>query len=195
MGLCVPGDVLSSWSWLSTCDTTELSCCKMLSALWLLFQKRCFADAFLLPNFYTTLPPITQQKLLRSHSCLDMNLEPTLFWEKSSFQHWKIHDIFHTTLLTSYQETTTHGPNFFSLPPDLIGSEEEYEVECIVSERILSHHRPPGKCWYLTMWEGYPLLENTWEPKSNLNHAIQLLSKYKNSHHLSLLEHALHPPA
>ena len=44
MELCVPGDVLSSWNWLSTCDTAELSCCNMLSALWLLFQKRCFAD-------------------------------------------------------------------------------------------------------------------------------------------------------
>ena len=25
---------------------------------------------------------------------------------------WKIHDVFHATLLSPYQETDTHGPNF-----------------------------------------------------------------------------------
>ena len=42
---------------------------------------------------------------------------------------WKIHDVFHASLLSSYKETEMHGPNFSKPPPDLIGTEEEYEVE------------------------------------------------------------------
>ena len=32
---------------------------------------------------------------------------------------WKIHPIFHTLLLTTYKETSEHGPNFLQPPPDL----------------------------------------------------------------------------
>ena len=45
---------------------------------------------------------------------------------------WKIHDVFHTDLLTPYHETELHGPNFMKPPPDLIDGEEEYEVEEIL---------------------------------------------------------------
>ena len=53
---------------------------------------------------------------------------------------WKIHDVFHTSLLSSYKETSTHGPNFPSPPPDLVNSEEEYEVE-----KILAHRGTSGR--------------------------------------------------
>jgi hypothetical protein len=48
---------------------------------------------------------------------------------------WIIHDTFHTSLLSPYSKTPSHGPNFSQPPPDLIGGEEEYEVES-----IHSHH-------------------------------------------------------
>ena len=38
---------------------------------------------------------------------------------------WKIHPVFHASLLTSYKETSEHGPNFLRPPPDLIDGEEE----------------------------------------------------------------------
>ena len=95
---------------------------------------------------------------------------------------WKIHDVFHATLLSPYKETKTHGLNFSKPPPDLIGTKEEYEVEWIVSHCGTSgHHR------YLTTWKGYPSLENTWEPKSNLRHASERLSNYKWTHLLNYL--------
>ena len=47
---------------------------------------------------------------------------------------WKIHDVFHASLLSSYRETPEHGPNFSNPPPDLIRGEEEYEID-----KILSH--------------------------------------------------------
>ena len=48
---------------------------------------------------------------------------------------WGIHNVFHASLLSPYHETSAFRPNFsHPPPPDLIGREEEYEVE-----RILNH--------------------------------------------------------
>ena len=46
---------------------------------------------------------------------------------------WKIHDFFHTFLLSTYRETAEHGPNFINPPLEEIDSEEEYEVAGILS--------------------------------------------------------------
>jgi hypothetical protein len=46
---------------------------------------------------------------------------------------WSIHSIFHTSLLTPYTETPSHGPNFIQLLLDLIDGKEEYKVEQIRS--------------------------------------------------------------
>jgi hypothetical protein len=48
---------------------------------------------------------------------------------------WRIHNVFHTSLLSPYCETTTHGPNFSQFPPELIDGEEEYQVEHIMGHR------------------------------------------------------------
>ena len=44
---------------------------------------------------------------------------------------WNIHPMFHTSLLSPYCETPSHGPNFSRPPLDLIDGEEEYKVEQI----------------------------------------------------------------
>ena len=95
---------------------------------------------------------------------------------------WKIHNVFHASLLSFYKETKAHGLNFSKSPPDLIGTEEEYEVE-----QIVSHQGTLGCRKYLTTWKGYPSSENTWEPESNLCHASEILSTYKWTHQLSCL--------
>ena len=95
---------------------------------------------------------------------------------------WKIHDVFHATLLSPYKETETHGLNFLKPPPNLIGTEEEYEVE-----QIVSHRGTTGRHRYLTAWKGYSSAENTWEPESNLRHAPEILGAYKRTHQLNYL--------
>jgi hypothetical protein len=42
---------------------------------------------------------------------------------------WKIHDSFHTLLLTPYKETEKHGLNFLEPPSDILDGEPEWEVE------------------------------------------------------------------
>jgi hypothetical protein len=48
---------------------------------------------------------------------------------------WKIHNIFHASLLTPYKETEKHGPNFLEPPPELVDGEPEWEVEQILRDR------------------------------------------------------------
>jgi len=48
--------------------------------------------------------------------------------------NWKIHDVFHASLLTPYKETDQHGPNFLEPPPDILEGELEWEVEQILKE-------------------------------------------------------------
>jgi Chromo (CHRromatin Organisation MOdifier) domain len=76
---------------------------------------------------------------------------------------WKIHDVFHASLLSPYTETDAHGPNFVCPPPDLVGGEQEYEVEHIINHRCTGQ----GKTLqYLVKWKGYPESDNTWEPRT-----------------------------
>ena len=87
---------------------------------------------------------------------------------------WKIHPVFHASLLTSYKETLEHGPNFLRPPPDLIDGEEEYEVEA-----VLGHRGRPSRRTFLIRWKGYSAAEDTWEPERNLGNAQPLIMEYK----------------
>ena len=87
---------------------------------------------------------------------------------------WKIHDVFHTSLLSTYWETAEHGLNYANPPPEEIEGEEEYEIA-----KILSHRGSPGRRSYLMSWKGYSPAENTWEPEWNLQHAQTILEEYK----------------
>ena len=88
---------------------------------------------------------------------------------------WMIHDVFHASLLSPYSETPSHGPNFSRPPPDLIGGEEEYEVESIRSHRYFGRNK---KLQFLIRWKGYAPSDDTWEPADSV-HAPDLVKEYK----------------
>ena len=92
---------------------------------------------------------------------------------------WKIHNVFHATLLMPYTENEEHGPNFNRPPPDLIDGEEEYEVETIIN------HKRHGRGYlYLTKWAGYPDSENSWQTATSLTNAQEILDNYRRLHSL-----------
>ena len=88
---------------------------------------------------------------------------------------WTIYDVFHASLLSPYHETPSHGPNFSRPPPDLIGGEEEYEVESIRSHRYFGRNK---KLQFLIRWKGYTPSDDTWEPADSV-HAPDLVKEYK----------------
>jgi hypothetical protein len=48
---------------------------------------------------------------------------------------WKIHNVFHASLLTPYVETELHGPNYPKPPPKISKGDPKFEVEQIVGSR------------------------------------------------------------
>ena len=48
---------------------------------------------------------------------------------------WKLHDVFHATLLTPYKETALNGQSYQEPTPDLINGQLEWEVESILRVR------------------------------------------------------------
>jgi len=59
-----------------------------------------------------------------SNTSYQLDLPPT----------WKIHPVFHATLLTLYKETKAYGPNFLEPSLDIIEGKPEWEVEKILAE-------------------------------------------------------------
>ena len=51
-----------------------------------------------------------------------------------------------------------HGTNYQWPPPELIGNEEEYEVEQIINHR---HHGRQHHLQFLIQWKGYSAADDT----------------------------------
>ncbi len=85
---------------------------------------------------------------------------------------WRIHPVFHASLLMPYKETPIHGTNFPEPPPDLIEGEPEWEVDQIMNTRQYRNQTQ-----FLIKWKGYSDAHNSWEPEKNLS-ATELVEKY-----------------
>src|SRR5258707_14747523 len=133
-------------------------------------NERVWLDAKNLPLPYqaTKLAP-------KRHSPFRITKEVSpVAYQLSLPASWAIHDVFHASLLSPYQENAVHGPNFSRPPPDLVKGAEEYEVEHLVNHR---RHGRSRTLQYFVKWKGYPESDNTWEPAQNI-HAPDLLKRY-----------------
>ena len=91
---------------------------------------------------------------------------------------WTVHDVFHSSLLTPYKETLKHRAQFQHPPPELIGNEEEYEVEQIINHQ---HHGKGHQLQYFIQWKGYSAADDTWEPADQV-HTDKLVKSYHLKH-------------
>jgi len=116
-----------------------------------------------------------------SHTSYHLKLPP----------QWKIHNVFHTSLLTPYKETPEHSPNFPEPSPELIDGEPEWEVEQIVNTR--RHH---NQLQYLVRWKGFSEAHDSWEPTAHI-HADHLIETYyrQNPSAVCHLEYITPPPS
>jgi Chromo (CHRromatin Organisation MOdifier) domain len=94
-------------------------------------------------------------------------------------ESWRIDEVFHAALLQPYRENEVYGEIYIRPPPDIEEGEEVYEVE-----QILKHRKRGRGYKYLIKWVGYPITEASWEPKSNLTGATDILREYQELHQL-----------
>jgi len=90
-------------------------------------------------------------------------------------QNWKIHDVFHASLLTPYKETEQHGLNFLEPPPDIIEGEPEWEVEKIIKMCLYGRWK---KKQYLIRWKDYSPAHDSWVNEEDL-HTPELLADFQ----------------
>jgi hypothetical protein len=102
---------------------------------------------------------------------------------------WKVHPIFHASLLTPYHENKIHGPSKSQPPPDAVKDEEQYEIE-----GIINHRTRDNKTQYLIKWKGYSHMENEWLHEEELEqHAEELVNKYRTSNNIPKIEPPIKP--
>ena len=85
-------------------------------------------------------------------------------------EHYRIHPVFHVSLLKAYKASPHRKP---PPPPDIIGDEEEFEVE-----DILQHRQKGRKTSYLVKWTGYGQKYNSLEPEECFAHAHDTIKAY-----------------
>ena len=87
--------------------------------------------------------------------------------------HYRIHNVFHVSLLEVYHPSTLPGRKHTRPPPIKLVSGDEYEVEEILDSKLVRR-----KLYYLVLWKGYPITEATWEPCNHLANATEAVSNF-----------------
>ena len=89
---------------------------------------------------------------------------------------WKLHDVFHATLLTPYKETALNGQTYQEPAPDLIDGQPGWEVESILGVR-----RQRNQLQYLIQWKGFSEAHDSWELAKNV-HVEKLVDEFYKNH-------------
>jgi hypothetical protein len=90
---------------------------------------------------------------------------------------WKIHNVFHASLLTPYIGTELHGPNYPEPPLEIVKGDPEFEVEQIVGSRQVEKKKT---LQYKIRWKGYSQAHDSWEPAVQV-HAPELIRKFQKT--------------
>ena len=98
---------------------------------------------------------------------------------------WKIHPIFHVSLLEPYRTSNRDGRGQPPREPEDIDGDLEWEVEKIVKSEVISYVRKVRgrnkrfrELRYFVKWKGCAEDENTWEPPESLQHAQRMVEEF-----------------
>ena len=94
---------------------------------------------------------------------------------------WRIHNVFHASLLTPQITTPEYGIPAEPPLPELVDGEPEFEIKGILQHKFVGRKK---EVRYLVQWCGYSQVESTWEPEEHLKNAPEVLEAYKSAHHL-----------
>jgi hypothetical protein len=94
-------------------------------------------------------------------------------------ESWRIHNVFHATLLRPYIENEVYGNNYPRPLPELLEGKEVYEVKT-----ILKHRRRERGYQYYVKWKGYLITKATWEHASAFSTNGEMLKEYQDRHQL-----------
>ena len=89
-------------------------------------------------------------------------------------ENFKIHPVFHVSLLKAYQKITRESDGLE------LDDDKEYEVD-----RILSHATRHGQLYYLVKWVGYDSSHNQYLPESALANSSRILRSYKRANSIT----------
>ena len=95
-------------------------------------------------------------------------------------ENWKIHPVFHVSLLKPYMWKEGENP-LNDNPLKLINNVKEWSVKAILNKK-----RAKEKWYYLIKWEGYSDNFNSWEPSEHLKNAPDLVQSFKERKHGSM---------
>ncbi|OXH59954.1 hypothetical protein J002_01978 [Cryptococcus neoformans] len=82
-------------------------------------------------------------------------------------------------LLEKCTENEIPGRTQVAPSPIEVEGDLEYEVECILDHRFYRKRRQ-----FLIKWLGYSAEHNSWEPKTALENASEIVDQYKSTHRL-----------
>jgi hypothetical protein len=86
---------------------------------------------------------------------------------------FRIHNVFHASLLEPAQLNTIPSRKIPTLEPIEVNGQQEFEVQDILDSRLV--HRQ-GQ--YLVHWQGFPISDSTWEPAIHLEHSQDLIKNF-----------------
>ena len=98
---------------------------------------------------------------------------------------WKIHPVFHVSLLEPYKVTDRPNREQPSREPEDVEGDIEWEVEKVVKSEIITYTRKVRRVdkeftelRYFVKWAGCSKDENTWEPLEGLVNAREIVEKF-----------------